>query len=139
MPTGSGILRLARGRSSAIDLDTEEGRAFLQERLAVYNKVCFLISGSFFLISALLMASGLEAPDAVTLEHVERAVWLQPPPPWWCSCWCGSAARRAPGSTPAGCARWSVGALVLVCVGLGLQLDAAGRCRTSSPWARSRA
>ena len=50
MPTGSGILRLARGRSSAIDLDTEEGRAFLQERLAFYNKVCFLISGAFFLV-----------------------------------------------------------------------------------------
>jgi len=55
MATGSGVLRLARGRSSAIDLDTEEGRAFLQERLAFYNKVCFLLTGQHVFSGATLV------------------------------------------------------------------------------------
>ena len=121
MPTGSGILRLARGRSSAIDLDTEEGRAFLQERLAFYNKVCFLISGSFFLISALLMASGLEAPDPVTREHVQRAVWLHAATlVVQLLAWVGCAQGPRLGT------RWlraiDAGALALVCVGFSLQV-----------------
>jgi len=35
-----------RSGSSAVDLDTEAGRAFLQERVALFNKVNFLISGA---------------------------------------------------------------------------------------------
>jgi hypothetical protein len=42
-----------RGRTSALDLDTEGGRAFLQERVAFFNKVAFLISGSFWIVAAL--------------------------------------------------------------------------------------
>jgi serine/threonine-protein kinase len=76
MPTFPAILRFARGRSSAIDLETEEGRAFLQERLAFYNKVCFLISGGFFLVSVVLMASGLPAPEPVSAEHERLAATL---------------------------------------------------------------
>jgi serine/threonine-protein kinase len=121
MATGSGILRLARGRSSATFLDTEEGRAFLQERLAFYNKVCFLISGSFFVISALLTASGLEAPEAITREHERRAVGLH------------AATLVVQLVVWLGCARGrrlvtrvlraiDAGALVLVCVGFCLQL-----------------
>jgi len=54
MGAGPTIVRLARGGSSALDLDTEAGRAFLQERLAFYNKLCFLLSGGFFLVGALV-------------------------------------------------------------------------------------
>jgi serine/threonine-protein kinase len=41
-----------RGRTSAIDLDTEGGRAFLQERVAFFNKVAFWVSGAFFVVAA---------------------------------------------------------------------------------------
>jgi len=50
------VVRRLRGRTSAIDLDTESGRAFLQERVAFFNKVAFLISGSFFVAAALFGA-----------------------------------------------------------------------------------
>jgi serine/threonine protein kinase len=76
MAPGPAILRLVRGSSSAVDLDTEEGRAFLQERLAFYNKVCFLISGSFFLVGMVLMAIGLRPPEPVPLGHERRYVLL---------------------------------------------------------------
>ena len=62
MGSGPTIVRRARGSSSALDLDTEAGRAFLQERLAFYNKLCFLLSGGFFLVGALLMAAGVRPP-----------------------------------------------------------------------------
>ena len=42
-----------RGRTSALDLDTEGGRAFLQERVAFFNKVAFWVSGSFLVAGAL--------------------------------------------------------------------------------------
>ena len=42
------VVRRLRGRTSAVDLDTESGRAFLQERVAFFNKVAFWVSGSFF-------------------------------------------------------------------------------------------
>jgi len=48
MPALSQVVRRIRGSSSAVDLDTEAGRAFLQERVAFFNKVAFLISGGFF-------------------------------------------------------------------------------------------
>jgi serine/threonine-protein kinase len=47
-----GPVRRVRGRTSALDLDTEDGRAFLQERLAFFNRVAFLISGAFFVVAA---------------------------------------------------------------------------------------
>jgi serine/threonine-protein kinase len=125
MPTGSELLRLVRGRSSAIDLDTEEGRAFLQERLAFYNKVCFLISGSFFLVGLALLLIGVPAPEPVTEGQqrqatafhattlvVELAAWLV----------CARGPRLD--------VRWlraiDAGALLLVCVGFSLQLLGAG-------------
>ncbi|HKZ30804.1 MAG TPA: hypothetical protein VJ648_00445 [Vicinamibacteria bacterium] len=124
MPTGSGILRLARGRSSAIDLDTEEGRAFLQERLAFYNKVCFLISGSFFVVSLALIASGLQAPEAVTREHERRAVWLHAATlvvglSVWCVC------SRGPRLGSRFLRAIDAGALLLVCAGFCLQFVSA--------------
>ena len=42
-----------RGRTTALDLDTESGRAFLQERVAFFNKVAFWVSGSFLVAGAL--------------------------------------------------------------------------------------
>jgi eukaryotic-like serine/threonine-protein kinase len=47
------VVHRLRGRSSAVDLDTEGGRAFLQERVAFFNKVAFWVSGSFFVAAAL--------------------------------------------------------------------------------------
>ena len=37
-------IRRATGWSSVVDLDTEEGRAFLQDRLAFLGKVAFVLS-----------------------------------------------------------------------------------------------
>ena len=48
------VVHRLRGLTSAIDLDTESGRAFLQERVAFFNKVAFFISGSFFVVASLL-------------------------------------------------------------------------------------
>ncbi len=47
------VVHRLRGRTSALDLDTEGGRAFLQERVAFFNKVAFCISGSFFVVAGL--------------------------------------------------------------------------------------
>jgi serine/threonine-protein kinase len=120
MATGSGILRLARGRSSAIDVDTEEGRAFLQERLAFYNKVCFLISGSFFVVSLALLVSGLQAPEPVSREHERRAVWLHTATlVVGLSVWLGCS--RGPRLGPRFLRVIDALALFLVCVGFCLQ------------------
>jgi len=120
MPTVPGILRLARGRSSAIDLDTEEGRAFLQERLAFYNKVCLLLSGSFFVVSAALLASGLQPPEAVTREQERRAAWLHASTLVvellaWLVC------SRGPRLASRFLRGIDAGALFLICVGFCLQ------------------
>jgi serine/threonine-protein kinase len=46
-------VRRGRGRTTAVDLDTEGGRAFLQERIAFFSQIAFWVSGSFFLAAAL--------------------------------------------------------------------------------------
>jgi serine/threonine-protein kinase len=76
MGSGPTILRRARGGTSALDLDTEAGRAFLQDRLAFYNKVTFLLSGGFFLVGLLLTAAGVQPPEEVSEDHIHRAVLL---------------------------------------------------------------
>jgi serine/threonine-protein kinase len=76
MGSGPTIVRLARGGTSAVDLDTEAGRNFLQERLAFYNRLCFLLSGGFFVVGALLTLGGVEPPGEVTAEHERRALVL---------------------------------------------------------------
>jgi serine/threonine-protein kinase len=45
------VVRGLRGSSSALDLDTEGGRAFLQQRVAFFNKIAFCISGAFFVVA----------------------------------------------------------------------------------------
>jgi len=124
MATGPGLARLARGQSSAIALDTEEGRAFLQERLAFYNRVCFLISGAFFLAGGALTASRLPNP-----EPVSRAVQLY-------SMWLHAATlvvelaawqllSRGPRLAPSWLRGFDLGALLLVCLGFSLQFAVA--------------
>ena len=46
------VVRGLRGSTAALDLDTEGGRAFLQQRVAFFNKIAFCISGSFFVVAA---------------------------------------------------------------------------------------
>ena len=46
------VVRRFHSGTSAVDLDTESGRAFLQERVAFFNKVAFFISGGFFVAGA---------------------------------------------------------------------------------------
>ena len=121
MPSVPGMLRLARGRSSAIDLDTEDGRAFLQERLAFYNKVCFLISGSFFLVGAGLLAAGLQAPEPVSQEQQRQAIAFHATTLVvellaWLAC------ARGPRLVASWLRAIDFGALLLVCVGFCLQL-----------------
>ena len=47
------VVHHLRGRTTAVDLETESGRAFLQERVAFFNKVAFWVSGCFFAAAAL--------------------------------------------------------------------------------------
>jgi hypothetical protein len=49
------VVNRLRGLTSGlgVDLDTEAGRAFLQERIAFFNRVAFFVSGSFFVAGAL--------------------------------------------------------------------------------------
>jgi tRNA A-37 threonylcarbamoyl transferase component Bud32 len=67
MPSLPGVVRRLRGSTSAVDLDTEAGRAFLQERVALFNKVSFLISGGFLLagvaLGPLYVLPGRTGPD----------------------------------------------------------------------------
>ena len=53
MAVAPDFVRRFHGRTTAVDLDTESGRAFLQERVAFFNKVAFWVSGSFFVAAAL--------------------------------------------------------------------------------------
>jgi serine/threonine-protein kinase len=76
MASRPGVLRRVRGLDSSTFFESEEGRAFLQERLAFYNKVCFLISGAFFLTSFALTASGVAPPEPVSRGFQERAMLL---------------------------------------------------------------
>ena len=53
MAVTPGVVRRLRSRTSTLDLDTESGRAFLQVRVAFFNKVAFCVSGAFFVVGAL--------------------------------------------------------------------------------------
>ena len=53
--------------STDVDLATEGGRAFLQERLALFGKVGFLISFGFYLLGALALA--LTGPAAIVWRY----------------------------------------------------------------------
>ncbi len=114
------MLRRARGLTSSTFFDSEEGRAFLQERLAFYNKVCFLISGSFFLASLALTASGVAPPERVSRGFQERAVALHAATlavELAAFLLCARRPRLRPGTLRA----VDIGALWLVCVGFALQ------------------
>ena len=68
-------IRRASGWSSAVDLDTEEGRAFLQDRLAFLGKVAFLLSITYLLLGQLALALG--ASVAVRSTAMRQAVAIQ--------------------------------------------------------------
>ncbi|HSD66562.1 MAG TPA: serine/threonine-protein kinase [Vicinamibacteria bacterium] len=120
MSSGPTIVRLARGGTSALDLDTEAGRAFLQERLGFYNKLFFLLSGGFFLVGALLMAAGVRPPGGMSAAHERRAVLLHAATLVvqllaWVTC---SRGRRLPASALRAIDATS---LVVACLGFALQ------------------
>jgi serine/threonine-protein kinase len=128
MPTLPALMRLVRGSSSAVDLETEEGRAFLQERLAFYNKVCFLISASFFVVGHALLASGLPSPEPVSAEQHDQAMALHAS-----TLVVNLAAWLALARGPRLAAAWlrsiDAGALFLVCAGFCLQFLSADASR----------
>ncbi|KAB2856572.1 MAG: hypothetical protein F9K41_06165 [Sphingopyxis terrae] len=74
MPTGAALLRLVRGSTSAVDLDTEEGRAFLQERLAAF-KVPYRI----WMATDALPKLGSEKIDKVSLRNKYREEFAAQP------------------------------------------------------------
>jgi hypothetical protein len=128
MLTRPGMLRLLRGSSTAVDLDTEEGRAFLQERLAFYNEVCLLISGSFLLVGGALLLVGQPAPEPVTHEQERQAVALHASTLLvqlvaWLVC------ARGPGLSATWLRAIDAGALFLVCVGFCRQFLSADASR----------
>jgi serine/threonine-protein kinase len=130
MPTLPALMRLVRGSSSAVDLETEEGRSFLQERLALYNELCFLISGSFFLVGAALLAIQLPAPEPVSAEQQGQAVALHAVTLLVnLVAWLGLA--RGPRLSAGWLRVVDAGALLLVCVGFSLQFVSASAPRLS--------
>ncbi len=109
LPTPRIVHRL-RGRTSAVDLDSESGRAFLQERIAFFNKVVFWISGSFFVV-AVLAAPYYDRPAPPLLHAATLLVSLAA----WQIC------RRGP-ALPLGVLEGiDVGAVVLVLAGFAAQ------------------
>ncbi len=120
MAAGPTIVRLARGSSTALDLDTEAGRAFLQERLAFYNRLGFLVSGVFFLVGILLLVFGVASPGEVSGAQTRRATLLHGATlVVQLSAWvvCTRGRRLSPPLLQA----VDLGALVLVCLGFALQ------------------
>jgi hypothetical protein len=65
-------VRRLRGGTSAVDLDTEAGRAFYQERIGDFNRVFFLVSSGFFLFGVVL------APFYAPFYAGGTAPWTQP-------------------------------------------------------------
>jgi len=120
MALGSTLRRLARGSTSALDLDTEAGRAFLQERLALYYKVGFLISGGFFLVGLGLVAAHVRPPEDMSAEHERRAAVLHAATlVVQLAVWRLCAAPRSLGPRPLRAI--DAGALLLSCLGFALQ------------------
>lgn len=62
------VVRRLHGGTTALDLDTESGRAFLQERVAFWNKVNLLISGSFFLAGAIMSVGFIKIAKEAGLD-----------------------------------------------------------------------
>jgi eukaryotic-like serine/threonine-protein kinase len=120
MASRPGVLRRVRGLDSASFFDSEEGRAFLQERLAFYNKVCFLISGGFFLAGAALAASGVAPPEPVSRGFQERAIALHAAT-LAVELLAFLLCARGPALPPRTLRAVDIGALWLVCLGFGLQ------------------
>jgi hypothetical protein len=128
MPTFPEILRRVRGSSSAVDVDAEEGRSFLQERLAFYNQVCFLISGAFFLVGGALLFVGLPAPEPISVAQQRQAMALHATTlVIQLGAWL--ALKRGPRLSAAWLGAVDAGALFLVSAGFCLQFVSAVSAR----------
>jgi hypothetical protein len=91
-------IRRVTGWSSVVDLDTEEGRVFLQDRLAFLGKVASVLSITSFLLSRL--ALGLGGSAAVTSPARRGAIAAQIATnllflAMWLGCRRGRLSRRA--------------------------------------------
>jgi serine/threonine-protein kinase len=91
-------IRRATGWSSVVDLDTEEGRAFLQDRLAFLGKVAFVLSITSFLFTRLALAFRASASasspamrGAVAAQIVTDVFYLA----MWLGCRRGQLSRHA--------------------------------------------
>jgi hypothetical protein len=107
--TATGLQGLFRARTTSVDLDTEGGRAFLQERIALFNKVAFWISASFF--AAALVGSPYYSPTPVLLHAGTLVVSLTV----WQIC------RRAAALPRAALAALDAASVVLVLAGFAAQ------------------
>ena len=103
-------VRGVRGRTTAVDLDTEGGRAFLQERIAFFNQVAFWVSGCFFL-AGVLAAPYYDGPTPPLLHAATLAVNLAA----WQAC------RRAPRLPTGWLEAIDAAAMTVVLVGFSVQ------------------
>jgi len=110
-------LRRWTASTSAVDLDTESGRAFFQERLAFFNKVGFFISGGFFLAS-LLLAPYMPPGDYTVGIGLHAATLLLMLSAW-------QLCRRSLRLSSALLKTIDAGVVVGVCLGSALQILAA--------------
>src|ERR1043165_4163692 len=65
-------IRRASGWSSAVPLDTEEGRAFLQDRVAFLGKVAFILSVTSLVVGQIGLSFGATA--AVHVAAIRGAI-----------------------------------------------------------------
>jgi serine/threonine-protein kinase len=93
-------IRRATGWSSVAFLDTEEGRAFLQDRLAFLGKVAFLLSIASLLLGRLALVLGGSMPvwstemrGAIAAEMTTNTFYLA----MWLGCRRGRLSRRTLG------------------------------------------
>jgi serine/threonine-protein kinase len=75
MPTRSHVRRRsAPGASAGIAADTEGGRAFFQERLAIWAKVGFLITFGFFVLEEIAPLLGIDTPRPGIVRQLHLVV-----------------------------------------------------------------
>jgi len=75
MPTRPHVRRkAASGTATGVAADTEGGRAFFQERLAIWAKVGFLITFGFFVLEELVPFLGLDESRPAVVRHLHLVV-----------------------------------------------------------------
>jgi eukaryotic-like serine/threonine-protein kinase len=99
------VIRRASAWSTGVDLDTEEGRAFIQDRLAFLGKVAFLVAISAVVLSPIAVLLGV--PAAPPTGRVRSAIAFQVGTEgfylaMWLVCRRGRLSRRTLGLIDAG-------------------------------------